>query len=239
MAQFSVHGRATRSLRELVLELVRREYAVLLVSTSTFGRELDWGGDEPDIGILRKPNIGYDFGSWAVGLAACPEILSADRVLFVNDSLIGPFWSLDPILDHFEQSKADAWGLVRSEEIEAHLQSFFFGLRGDALRSGPVRKFWADVGVEPDHDSIVRKYEVGLSRMLYRNSFSIEAMYHSIAVTPLGANATTHAWRELLDSGFPFVKRQIIARPELGFDPERIARVLKTEYDIELQEWLA
>lgn len=239
MAQYSVEPRPTRSVVEFVRQLHGRSYTVILATTSTVPGDFAWPDDAPDVGILRKPNLGYDFGSWAVTLAECPRILEADRVLFVNDSLFGPFWSLDPIFDHFEASSADVWGLLRSGEIDWHLQSFFFGMRGEALRTPVLRRFWGDVSIERNHDDIVRRYEIGLSRILNQNLFSLEAMVHAPALGAGYGNATTKAWRQLLESGVPFVKRQLVNHRHTGIDADRIEQVLETEYGVALDDWRA
>ena len=237
-AQYSPSAVQSRSVAEFARQLIERDYRVLLVANAMEDAPLRWPGEVPDIGILRKPNLGYDFGSWAIGLAECPEIMTAERVLFVNDSLAGPFWSIDPIIDHFESSQADAWGLMRSEEVHPHLQSFIFGMRGATLRSRPVREFWESVHVEPDHFTIVMKYELGLSAVLYRHSMSVQSMFASKAITELGENATTFGWLELLRAGVPFVKRQLLRDPDSGWRGDLVPKVLKEEFGVELGEWL-
>ena len=78
-------------------------YRVVLVSAAESQQDLRWRiGFQPPTLIYRRPNIGYDFGSWAAGLDALPAIARAPYVLFVNDSMLGPFSPDDEIVKDFE-----------------------------------------------------------------------------------------------------------------------------------------
>lgn len=237
-AQFSIGRRMSRSVSEFARQLRAHGYRVVLSSSALAAGELEWPHGLPDIGVLRKPNLGYDFGSWAVALAEVPEILSAQRVLFVNDSFVGPFWSIERILADFERSSADVWGLARSMEFEPHLQSYLFGMRGSALRSAPARRFWSSVGVRAGREEVVQQYEIGLTRMLHRHSFSVHAMFDCEAVTPNGGNPSLFGWHEFLRAGVPFVKRQLLRERNIGWRAEDIPRVLAEEFGVRVEEWL-
>jgi len=63
------------SFRTLIEEFVGAGYRVIVVSSATCWAELDWGSaDLADAIVLRKPNVGYDFGSWAVALDRFPAV---------------------------------------------------------------------------------------------------------------------------------------------------------------------
>ena len=55
-----------------------------------------------DLVVVRKPNVGYDFGSWSVAMSLMPSIATSDRLIIANDSMVGPFVSLRPALEQFE-----------------------------------------------------------------------------------------------------------------------------------------
>ena len=75
--------------------------------------------------VLRRANVGYDFGSWACVLESLPGVTAAPHVLLVNDSLMGPCAPLTPILNDFAECGAPVWGLSASLQHRSHLQSFF------------------------------------------------------------------------------------------------------------------
>lgn len=229
----------SRSVSEFARQLREHGYHVVLSSSALAPGELSWPHGRPDITVLRKPNLGYDFGSWAVALAEVPEILTARRVLFVNDSFAGPFWPISTVLENFERSGADVWGLARSMEFEPHLQSYFFGMRGEALRSTPARRFWSSIGIRSDREDVVQQYEIGLTRMLHRHSFSVHAMFDCEAVTPGAGNPSLFGWREFLRADVPFVKRQLLRDKRIGWQAGTIPKFLRDEYGIEISEWLS
>ncbi len=68
--------------------LVDAGYLVVVVSTAEVPEPLDWSSDRPErLTVLRRPNLGYDFGSWATAIDRYPQVVEADRVLLLNDSL--------------------------------------------------------------------------------------------------------------------------------------------------------
>ncbi len=81
--------------------------------------------------IYVRSNRGYDFGSWRTALRSLPYQIAADAtVLITNDSVLGPFFDLRPIVDQFEASGADVCGLTDNSEVRSHLQSYFLLIRG-------------------------------------------------------------------------------------------------------------
>ena len=112
----------------------------VLVSTAEGGSPLDWVDGRPSgVTVLRRPNLGYDFGSWATALDLLPAIRRAPHVLLVNDSLVGPFAPIDHLLDRFHRSHADVWAHDRHEQLGHHLQSYCLGFREGCLDQPELR----------------------------------------------------------------------------------------------------
>lgn len=239
VAQFSERARVTRSLDRLVRELVAHDYFVLLVSACPDPEPFVWPAGVPEsVAVLRKPNIGYDFGSWAVGFLACPQIFEAERVLQVNDSLVGPFWSLDEVLADFEETYGEWWGMVRSYQGRPHLQSYFLGFTPEVLRSRTFRDYWAMVRPQPTKQLVIDRYEYGLSARLYNEGFVGAAFIEAPRIVSPGRNPMIDGWREALRIGVPFIKRELVARPEVLPLGERIPDQLSAEFGIDIDEWM-
>ena len=99
----------------------------------------------PDgVAVVRRPNVGYDFGSWGAALTAYPEIAAKSLVVLTNDSLAGPFGPLDDLLARIEASPAEVWAATENEHPQVHLQSYLLGFRGGVLAREPLRGFFAD-----------------------------------------------------------------------------------------------
>lgn len=238
VAHWSVDAALTRSFRELVSGLTRHGYAVVVVSASPAGSPLRWGSDMVDAVVLRKPNIGYDFGSWAVALDRYPCIATADQVILANDSMVGPFTDMTDLLERFNAASTDVWALTDTWQYFHHLQSYFLGFRNGVLAEAPLARFWADIREEPTKWDVINNGELRLSRLLRREAYSWSCAVGADAVVPRGENPVIKGWWRLLELEFPFVKREVIARPEVAPRAEWVGREVEATFGVRLSEWL-
>ena len=239
VASWSARTDQTRSLSMLVRELWRHGYAVAVVSSCEAPGRLTWPVPIPDdVVVARRPNHGYDFGSWSTALGTWPEVVADDRVLLVNDSLIGPFGPIDHVLRAFDQSSADVWGLTSSQQERYHLQSFFLGFRGGVLGEEPLRRFWSGIRHQRTKRKVIRRGELGLARRLRREGYAMQAYLPAVTLAPPGANPAVDGWRTLLTFNVPMVKREILTRPEIVFDGDRVPRELLARFGVDVAAWL-
>jgi hypothetical protein len=241
IAHWSPDERLTRSVETLVAELDAAGYFCALVSTSASPRALV--GRDCDlwrrVAVVRRPNIGYDFGSWASYLNARPEVRRAPLVLLVNDSLVGPFASLSPILESFAACPTDIWGLTSTTQDWPHLQSHFVGYKDGILEDPALRRFWERVRVQPSKRRLILNYEIGLSQLAYQEGFLLAAHFPWHWVTALGQNPTSLAWRRLIALGFPFVKRELVRTPPPEVvDAVDIPAVVRRTWGEDVHAWL-
>jgi hypothetical protein len=239
VAHWDAEGRVRRSPRTLVDALVGAGYPTILVSTAEGDGTLDWfDGLPPGVTVLRRPNIGYDFGSWATALEWFPVIREASSVLLMNDSLAGPFAPIDHLLDRFDRSHADVWAMTDTNQLGHHLQSYCLGFKGGCLDGAPLRRFWQEIRVEAARDDVIARYELGLSRTLRREHLTTEAAIEGWRAVDGDDNPTIMGWRRLLDLGFPFVKRQVLLEPGICPDGAAVREELRRRYGVEASEWL-
>lgn len=239
IASFGTSQIVSLSLTQLVAQLKLAGYSVVLVRASDNPTPLEWDPSAllPDI-VIRKPNIGYDFGSLAVGIAMVPEILGRAHVLLVNDSLLGPFAPLTGLISDFESSTADVWGACQTLQVIPHLQSFFIGFHGGVLQDPSLKSFWSSIKHETDKSRIIADYEIGLSRLLYSESFSSSAAYDSERLVHSTENPTIAGWKRLIELGMPFVKRELYLHPELAVDGNLIRSHVIEMFGTDPEEWL-
>jgi lipopolysaccharide biosynthesis protein len=239
VAQYSRTPRLSRSFQRLVEQLRANDYFVIVSSTTEAG-ELEWPEGRPaGVSILRRPNIGYDFGSWAVALNSFPQVRVAARVLTVNDSIVGPFSALAPLIRNFEDAGTPVWGAVRSHQFAPHLQSYFLGFSGGTvLARGPIRRFWRGVSVQGTKTDVIWKYEIGLSQLLRKAGIDSATAFDGMDVVGVGVNPVIIGWHSMLVRGFPFVKRELLVRPEVAPDSAEIPRVISDLFDEEIAAWV-
>lgn len=239
LVHWSQYPRISRSFRELTWQFSLNGYRTVIVSAAECAEPLDWGGSLPaETIVFRKPNIGYDFGSWAVGLGMLPAIASAPYVILANDSVIGPFRELAPLIADFESTMGDVWGLTDTRQFSHHLQSYFLGFRDGVLADRPLQEFFAGVRQERSKWEIIKHNELALSSMLLREGYVTRAAFRGDDVVSAGQNPVIAGWRPLIRQGFPFIKRQIVNEPELAPHGELIADEVLAVFGARIEEWI-
>jgi lipopolysaccharide biosynthesis protein len=239
IAHWAVKAQVSRSLAALARSFVERGYRVVLCSAAPVPVRLRLPGDLSDqVTVLRKPNVGYDFGSWAVAQAWEPSIRQARHVILANDSLVGPFGDLGDVISRCETSRADVFGLTSTTQFGPHLQSYFLGFNGGVLADPSLVAFWQGVRHERDKTSVIRRNEIGLGKLLRRRGFSQDAAFPYWKVVEEGFNPTILGWRGLLELGFPFLKREIVRTPEIAPDGDKAPDVVRRIFGVEVKDWL-
>jgi hypothetical protein len=192
-------------------------------------------------GILLRRNLGYDFGAMREGLLHWRDAVARARLLLImNDSVLGPFAPLRPLLDRIDFASADFWGATDSIQRAPHVQTWFLAAGRSVLDSPAWRRFWAGVRPVRDKQWVISHYEVGLSRALRRAGLRVAALFpysmlvdRALHAPPPGEseaalrqharlrlllqrryipNPTADFWRVLLRAGCPFVKRELVER---------------------------
>lgn len=155
----------SRSAQTLLREFLDAGYATAFVSAATCDEPLQFSDRDlvDGIAVYRRPNVGYDFGSWASFLAQFPATREASRVILANDSLLGPFASIRPVLDAFDACPTDIWGITGTTQDAAHVQSHMVGYKDGVLTEPALRRFWRGIRVESSKRDLILRYEIGLS----------------------------------------------------------------------------
>lgn len=240
LAHYSEQPEVSLSVQTLCEQLAAGGYAVLVVSSSPDPAPLSWPRGLPAAtSVYRRPNVGYDFGSWAATLEALPHLALADYVILLNDSLIGPFAPIAGILHDLETRTEDAVGLLDSRQEAYHLQSFWVGYRGGVLADPRLRRFWSDIRVEPTKKAIIDRYEIAGTRHLVTNGFAVGSTFPFALVVEDGLNPTSYGWRRLFYFGFPFVKREMVLEPPPDvIDGSAVREVVAERFGEDPLEWV-
>ncbi len=240
LVHWSADGAVSRSVSQTVQQLDRLGYRIAVASTCESPEPLSWHHGRPDsVAVYRRPNLGIDFGTWGAMLSAFPVLRGADRVLLLNDSLVGPFAPLDDIIAGFESAPGDVWGLVDSNQMSPHFQSHCVGYRDGVLTDAPLVHFWSNIRLLPSKESMIKRYERGLYPLLQRVGYRLAVGFPWQLVVANGQNPTIHGWRRLLGHGFPWVKRELIWKPyHLLTDADDVPAVVAQRFGADVQEWL-
>jgi len=139
--------------------------------------------------ILRRANIGYDFGGYKDGISAIPNLEKLEMLLLANDSVYGPFTSLAAILERTRTTRAQFWGLTDCWDKAYHLQSYFLLFGPEVLNHEAFQSFWRKVRYVNSKSYVIRKYEVGLSQNLTQAGLRGAAFFSSREASHAVTNA--------------------------------------------------
>jgi rhamnan synthesis protein F len=186
-------------------------------------------------GIYIRRNQGYDFAAWAHVLRLQPEFFSVNILYLVNDSIFGP--TNDELFDHLlgrlRSSPADLVGLTENYEQGWHIQSYFLALRSRVLSSAVFQQFIRDIVSYRHKEDVINEYEVRLASTLTAAGFECEAIFQAIVFK----HQTTHHWKHLFQSGFPFIKMAVMRDTVVDVDTSDWRKVLaEAGFDISLAE---
>ncbi len=206
-----------------------------------------------DVFIERK-NFGYDFGSYACGLQyvnSIEDLTLVSRLLFVNDSFIGPFGH-DELLD----DSGEFWCNTDSNQVRYHYQSYLFGFNLEKVELNVVNDFFFERGnIYTDNKSLViDNFELSMYEYFYNQGLECNVLHpvsslkivflkqifsfisfpnffykivFYIRVLLCDVNPTHQLWLQLFSKGFPFIKKELFrdnptGYPELSQELEKV-----------------
>lgn len=163
IAHYHLSGKVPQNLIELMHYFSAQKIQTIFVSTNLdpcYIKSLT-----PYAKVITRPNLGYDFCSYKLGIENLQEIETLDRLLLLNSSFI----NLNPkklLKDFLETPQGPALrGLTFSYDIAPHIQSFWLSFESQALIGSEVfKEWWANVIPLATKDEIIRNYEIGISQ---------------------------------------------------------------------------
>jgi hypothetical protein len=153
---------------------------------------------------IVKVNKGYDFGSWLVGFAATVDYWDViDKLVFVNDSVIGPMTGSVPIFAEFLEKQEGLFGITDSYAHNYHVQSYFFGVGSDRASRDLLADFFLAFNPSSDKSETINNGELGLGRKMGERGItpSVFCPYDQVVDAWLADVETLH--RDVVDS-MPF-----------------------------------
>ncbi|MCA3362946.1 MAG: hypothetical protein ING08_09785 [Roseomonas sp.] len=232
---WSPDGRVSRMVRRQLRLWREAGFGCVFITNASPPSE-DWCAVAADSVLrIRRANIGRDFGAWRDAAAIALERFGTPQeLLLANDSVLGPFLPLPPIVDAWRAGGDGFFGLTESLGGGAHLQSYALLGRGEKA----VAEMLGHLVPMKDGRSkwlLVRRGEIGLTQRMLRAGVPCWALFGQERLAAI-ANAATrariapryssveafarvpfnpchHLWRELVEGmGYPYLKTELIRR---------------------------
>ena len=237
VAHFDPHNQLDATFREVLDGLLSVVDRLVLVTTSELPP--DCLANDSRVTVIRRPNIGYDFYSYRVGLDALREAGPFDGVFIANSSfLLASKARFIAALEEMVQrsSPNQIQGFTKSYMMERHLQSYLLFIPRQVLESAWFPSFVSSIAPTSTKFDLIHTYEVGLSRHAARNKVSVASVlrlgfgeYCSACAAAIRSAWATRSFVEAL--GFTLFGRWAISNPVHFAAPALAGRcgVIKTE----------
>jgi hypothetical protein len=152
-------------------KIVEAGFEIIFISSSQIGSLTLATLQSSCSAIIEKANKGADFGAWKVALGVTGHGREFRTILLANDSILGPFSDLEPIIRKFTLSGSDYFGLTKSFQRGEHIQSYFVLINNRVLLNEVWTDFWNNLLLYRDKIEIVENYEIYFTKMLRSAGF--------------------------------------------------------------------
>ncbi len=134
-----------------------------------------------NVTLIRRPNIGYDFYSYRVGLTyVLKQHHKIDGVFLINSSFVllhsKRFSKLLSAMQQ-ETKQSTIRGVVDSHERAWHLHSYLIYFDLNQLPPGWLQAFFENVQPKNSKSDVIMAYEVGLGRAITRANISTDVLF--------------------------------------------------------------
>jgi lipopolysaccharide biosynthesis protein len=183
--------------------------------------------------ILWRRNMGHDFGAYKDGIRSLGDLKNVDRLLLMNDSVYGPFCPLSELLQRFDPSRIDLWGITDSWEGHYHVQSYFVLFLKGAIDLPAFRRFWRRLPYFNLKTWVIRGGEIKLTQILARSKLRTAVLYPYWDTAKLALQRLQHATPDLPPSHQKFLD-ELHSRVILGIPLNQMhyfCETLLTELD--------
>lgn len=198
--------------------------------------------DSDSLSYLRSKNIelmivqneGWDFGMWYKAMKI-HDPRNYDRLALVNDSCV-LFRKPVEFMNWSEENGLDYFGMVDSNAVSYHIQSFFIVATKKAIPE--VFDYFQKHGILSKVQEVIRTYEIGLSCHMAEKDYRIGAMYSTKSYkgefSPMFLMA-----KDLISKGLPLIKKKVLfcsyredeyntlARMNMDIDPQGYVQFIR------------
>lgn len=171
--------------------------------------------------LIWKDLSGYDFSAYKLALMAIARHAPGAQVFVMNDSVFGPLLDIGPFV---QNAPWDLTGFTASSQLENHVQSYAFVMRDvTPARLRMLRSvFLPWIAFNRPFD-VIEYQETRLAKVAAR-CMSVGAYWY--ADHHLVEDPTLSCPLNMLQSGFPFIKKSLLGKHARFADQDLIRQAL-------------
>ncbi len=233
IAHFSADSIFTESFEITVDVLLQHCELILIVTTSPIIPVSKWDGLQ--VKVIHRPNVGYDFFSYKVGLLTIqkyqPEAVIVTNSSYFVSSKIRYSETIKQAL--LNTQSYDVVGLTLSTQNTRHIQSYFFAFSSKTLFSPWLNSWIEDIWPVDSKLELIFKYELRFLAYAKKHGASVCTLYKARPLRNLAARLQHISARvqEDLSYGFKSVMRLGAFNPTLAqaIDISKELGIIKVE----------
>jgi len=177
-AHFNAENTVSSYVFHTLNHFLKLNFNIVFATTSPLNNEASKKLAAKGIKIINVENIGYDFYAWKTAIVEPSIALDKfERLVLLNSSVYGPFFSLKKFLSNLEQKNAEVIGATLSYENKKHIQSYFFYFKKSALESKAFNEYWNNFIPYSDRQNTIDAHEFGFSAHLESSGLKLDAFY--------------------------------------------------------------
>lgn len=225
---FSNDLQVPQYVRIYLQELAQHFERIIFVANHVPKRVISFDANLP-VEVLQVKNEGYDLGMFYKAFQTI-HLKEYDQIACVNDSnvLIN---KLEPVFNWSRNNVFDFWGLVDSNERpwfsshseNYHIQSHFIVFNNRAIQELPeffkaidFEEIYREENLAKVRKTVINNWEIGLSQYLISKgltygSYVDSRVFSDEFYSGKAVNVTHKLYAELIESGYPLIKKKIIA----------------------------
>jgi len=221
IAHYNKSGHVRQDTLDALPVLHRHFQKIILVSTH-LSPDAE-GKVPPFVDVFKRDNIGYDFYSYREGIRTIAASGNDYQVTLMNTSFViaDPEKLCQQYMEPgVNRETFDVYGLVKSNEIVEHLQSFLLTFSNRLMRNTGFLQWWDSMQALNARHEVIHAYELGLSQYLSKAGYPLKAAITSQSDARV-ANPSHANYEELLER-FGILKIELIRDNPFNINLNRI-----------------
>lgn len=178
-----------------------------------------------NVRILRRENVGFDFGAWSTGLFLEDNYKKYSNYIFINSTVVGPFMPKDStklwpelFLERLSDTVKLVGTTINSQDLTGrqldktpHVQSMMFACNSETVNFLIDNNIFTTGLDNITHNNLITYHEVRMSRIIIESGFNVQGLmrhYESVDFrTPY--KYSPHIWLNNITIRPSLIKRHI------------------------------